>query len=95
MRSWLSLVLATFVVSCGSKHSDLTQSAKAEELWGAVPVGPDGSLGTLGNPVLAEGPFGQHEFLARVRCPDSALATRIATSPAPSSLSTARPIPWT
>lgn len=36
----------------------------------AEPVGPDGALGTRQNPILAAGPFGQHEYLARVRCPD-------------------------
>jgi hypothetical protein len=73
MRSWPCLV-AVFVVSCGSKHPDLDQLPWDEKVSRAVPIGPDGSLGTLGNPVRAAGPFGEREFLARLRCPDSAVA---------------------
>lgn len=50
--------------------------AELEALWAraeaAEPVGPEGTLGTRSNPVLAAGPFGQHEYLARARCPDGA-----------------------
>lgn len=35
-----------------------------------VPPGPAGALGTIENPVQADGPPGEDEFLDRLRCPD-------------------------
>src|SRR5687768_7428006 len=68
MRATNRLVcLAVMLGACRSDvRNELASSASRKE---AIPY-TGSQLGSSANPVLARGPFGEREYLQRLRCPD-------------------------
>ncbi len=56
---------ATDILASSGRHSDLSAAAEHAD------VPPAGALGSRERPIRARGPWGEREFLVRLRCPDS------------------------
>ena len=76
----ISAVILVLLSGCASSGADSDDEIITRMMMGQAPRGQLSSaemaevekhpLGSIENPVLAEGPAGEHEYFSRLRCPE-------------------------